>query len=68
MINLGDNSLINRIVNDPYRGTSLEMLQKIILASPDINAKWLILNEGEMLVKDKFPDPKYHYIKYFKEH
>ena len=66
MIGLSDNSLISRIINEPKRGVSLDMLQKIGKAFPDINMRWLVLNEGEMLLKPAFPDPKLHYIEYYK--
>ena len=66
MVGLSDNSLISRIINDPKRGMSLELIQRIAITFPDINLKWLILNEGEMTSKSRFPDPKHHYIKYYK--
>ncbi len=68
MIGLSDNSLISRIINDPKRGMTLELIKRIATAFPDINLKWLILNEGEMLSKSEFPDPKLHYVKYYKRH
>lgn len=68
ILGLNDNSLINRIVNDPNRGTSLDMIQKIAINFPDISLKWLILEKGNMVAKGGLPDPEYHYIKYFKGH
>lgn len=65
-IGLSDNSLISRVINEPKRGLSLEMIQRIAMAFPDLSLKWLVLNEGEMTSKSKFPDPKLHYIKYYK--
>jgi plasmid maintenance system antidote protein VapI len=68
MIGLSDNSLISRIINDPKRGMTLEMIQRIAQAFPDVNLKWLILDEGEITHKEDFPDPMMHYIEYYKGH
>jgi hypothetical protein len=45
---------------------TLEMIQRIAQAFPDLNLKYLILEEGEITYKSKFPDPKLHYISYYK--
>jgi len=66
MIGLSDNSLISRIINDPKRGMTLELIKRIAIAFPDVNLKWLITNEGEIVSKSEFPDPKLHYVKYYK--
>jgi hypothetical protein len=65
-IGMKDNSLITKIVNDPTRLFSVDILQRIANSFPDINMRWLVLGEGEMLLKTGFADPKYNNIKYFK--
>jgi hypothetical protein len=64
-IGLSSNSLIVRITNNPDAGMSLDLIQKILKAFPDINPGWFVIGEGEMLRKPVFPDPKLHYIKYY---
>jgi len=66
MIGLSDNSLISKIIKEPNRGMTLELIQRIAKAFPDLNLKYLILEEGEITYKSKFPDPTLHYIKYYK--
>ena len=66
-LGMANNSLIVRIVNDAWRGISMEMCQKILTEFPEVNAKWLVTGEGEMLDKPNFPDPKLHYIQYYKD-
>lgn len=48
-INLKSNSIITRIVKDPGRGMSLELLQKILIEFPGINPDWFVCGRGEML-------------------
>lgn len=48
-LKIPSNSVITRLVNDPRRGISLDYLQKILNEFPDINCRWLVLGEGEML-------------------
>jgi len=66
MIGLSDNSLISKIIKEPKRGMTLELIQRIAQAFPDLNLQYLILEEGEITYKSKFPDPALHYIKYYK--
>ena len=66
-IGLTSNSLITRITKDPGMGMAIGHIQKILKTFPEINPGWFILGEGEMLKKNIFPDPKLHYIKYYKE-
>ena len=62
-----NNSLIVRIINDAWRGASLDLLQKVLIEFPEVNARWLVMGEGDMLDKPDFPDPKLHYIQYYKD-
>jgi hypothetical protein len=54
-LHLPSNSVITRIVRDPSRGMSLELIQKILFEFPDISADWFVTGRGEMLLtKDQF--------------
>ncbi len=48
-LNLKSNSIITRIANDPRRGMSLELIQKILFEFPEINSDWFVTGRGEML-------------------
>jgi hypothetical protein len=48
-LNLPSNSVITRIVKDPGRGMSLELIQKILFEFTEINADWFVTGRGEML-------------------
>jgi repressor LexA len=65
-IGLINNSIIVRLVNDPERGLSLELLQRIITEFPDISPRWLLMGEGDMFEVKKVPEKNIHYIKYYK--
>lgn len=56
-LGLKSNSVITRIVKDPERGMSLELLQKILLEFVEINADWLVTGRGEMLAKREEKTP-----------
>lgn len=67
-IGLPNNSAIVRIVNDPTRGVSLPLLQRIGTVYKKLDMNWLILGEGPMLKGDRALDPKTHSIQYFHGH
>lgn len=46
------NSVLGRIVNDPTRSPSFDLLKELVLHFPEINARWLISGEGDMLGKE----------------
>jgi hypothetical protein len=52
-IGMPSNSLITRITNNPAMGMSLELIQKIIKAFPEISCRWFVMGEGEMIIKQK---------------
>jgi hypothetical protein len=66
-LQLPGNSIIVRIVNDPTRGISLDLMQKILTTFPEVDPRWLVMGEGKML-REKNPEatvePK-AYIQYF---
>jgi hypothetical protein len=49
-IGMNNNSLIVRITNNPEMGTSLDMIQKILNAFPEVNPAWFVMGRGEMLI------------------
>lgn len=51
------NSIITRVLNDPdpERGISMELTQRILRSFPQLDERWFILGEGEMLKKP--PEP-----------
>lgn len=65
-LGLSSNNIIGRIVNDPDRAPSFDLLNKIALNFPTIDMNWLITGEGKM-IKQKDPDyTKLGTIKYFR--
>lgn len=64
-IGLKENSLIVRIINDPNRSFTVDLLQRIALNFPEVNIRWLITGEGEMICKQPIPDN--HYIEYYRK-
>lgn len=56
-LGLKSNSVITRIVKDPSRGMSLDLLQKILFEFVDINADWLVTGRGEMFAKKEGMKP-----------
>jgi phage repressor protein C with HTH and peptisase S24 domain len=48
-LQLPGNSIIVRIVNDPTRGISLDLMQKILTTFPEVDPRWLVMGEGKML-------------------
>jgi len=46
------NSVIGRIVNDPTRSPSFDLMKELILHFPEINARWLVSGEGDMLGRE----------------
>lgn len=47
-LQLPSNSIITRIVNDPSRGMSLDLIQKILNEFPELSPDWFIMDRGEM--------------------
>lgn len=64
-LGLQSNSVIVRIVNDPTRGISYEMLQRIGEMFTDIDLNWLITGAGRMLKVSKERPADVFNIKYF---
>lgn len=56
-LGLKSNSVITRIVKDPNRGMSLDLLQKILFEFVDINADWLVTGRGGMFIKKEGVKP-----------
>jgi hypothetical protein len=58
LLRLKSNSIITRIVNDPERGMSLELIQRFLIEFGEINPDWFITGRGEMLkpVPEKKPE------------
>ena len=50
-LKLPSNSIITRIVKDPKRGMSLDLIQKILSEFRDIDAGWFVMGRGEMLIE-----------------
>ena len=50
-LQLKSNSIITRIVKDPERGMSLELIQKVLFEFPEVNPDWFVTGRGEMLRK-----------------
>lgn len=50
-LGLPSNSIITRIVKDPERGMSLDLIQKILFEFRDVNPDWFIMGRGDMLIK-----------------
>ena len=48
-LQLSTNSNLSRVVNDPKRGVSMALIQKILSEFRDISAEWLVMGRGEML-------------------
>jgi len=46
------NSVIGRIVNDPDRAPSYDILKEILIKHPNVNARWLVTGEGDILGKE----------------
>lgn len=56
-LKLPSNSVITRIVKDPERGMSLDLIQKILFEFTSINPDWFITGRGEMFIdKEDKPD------------
>lgn len=47
-LGLSGNSLIGKIVNEPGRGMTTELLAKFAFAFPTLNLRWLVTGEGNM--------------------
>lgn len=67
-LGMKDNSLIVRVINDPNRSFTVDLIQRIALNFPEVNIRWLVTGEGPMLCNmPVFPDPKFHYIEYYRK-
>lgn len=56
-LGLGSNSGMSRIVNDPNRTPSFDLLAKVLEVFDEIDPLWLILNKGDMLKSDNLTKP-----------
>ena len=56
-LGLSGNSLIGKIVNEPGRGMTTDLLSKFAGAFPSLNLRWLVTGEGDMFKSniDKLP-------------
>jgi len=52
-LRLPSNSVITRIVKDPNRGMSLELIQKVLFEFPEINPDWFVTGRGEMFLNNE---------------
>jgi hypothetical protein len=50
MIKAPSNSILTRLVKDPTKGMSLDYIQRIYTAIPDINLEYFIMGRGEMFL------------------
>jgi SOS-response transcriptional repressor LexA len=64
-VGLPSNSVIGRIVNE-QSNPSFEVLEKIMLAFKQVNARWLVTNEGSMLGQETASVTEKGEIKYLK--
>ena len=64
-LGLPGNSMIGRVVNDPEKSLSYELLQKIAFQFPQINVRWLMTGKGTMLGIETIPYEKGE-IRYYK--
>jgi len=46
---LANNAGISKIIRTNAQGMSMDLLQKLIAVYPDLNARWLLTGEGEMV-------------------
>jgi len=51
-LGLTSNSVLGRIVNDPKRTPSFDILKEVVKHFPDINARWLVTGEGDLLGRE----------------
>jgi hypothetical protein len=61
-IGMSNNSLITRIINEKWRGMSLDLVQRILCTYPELNPEWFVLGIGNM-IKTKME----LHTKYYKE-
>jgi len=64
-IAMSSNSVIGRLVNDPDRTPSFDILKAIIEKHPEVNARWLVTGYGDMLGKEATTIDKGE-VRYFK--
>lgn len=57
-LGLSSNSIITRIVKDPERGMSLELIQKVLFEFREINPDWFVTGRGEMLTAKEDQKPE----------
>ena len=64
-LGMSSNSVIGRIVNDPDRAPSFEILKEILIKHPMVNARWFVTGEGDMFSREVMSIQKGE-ISYFK--
>lgn len=57
-LHLPSNSIITRIVKDPERGMSLELIQKVLFEFREISPDWFVMGRGEMLINKEKQKPE----------
>jgi len=55
-LKMPSNSIITRIVKNPKRGMSLDLIQKILSEFRGINADWFVMGRGEMVTDKEVED------------
>lgn len=66
-IGASNNTVIGRLVNEPDRRPSFDLLELILRRFPSINPTWLIMGEGEMLINQHDFVLTESFIPYFEE-
>jgi hypothetical protein len=56
-IELSTNTILTRIIRNPERGMSLEVIQKILFKYPGVNPDWFVTGRGEM-IRDYLGQPR----------
>lgn len=59
-------SIISRVIAEPGRSLSLELIQRIAENFPDVSIEWLVLGEGPMLKRSSEAETKTPMIKHYK--
>ena len=65
-IGLTSNNVIGRIINDKERAPSYLVLNKIAETFPEVNLRWLITGDGDILHSKRSPWDEPGTIKYYK--
>lgn len=65
-VRMTSNSVIGKIVNDPEKTPSYNLLREILIIFKDVNARWFVTGEGDMLGKEFSTRHEKGEIRYFK--